>query len=494
MKTKLTKKEICLSMVTTLCSLIVLLAVMLLMIVINLVHIDVGLKDFIVMKYKNVISVAVGATLLTAIYYVYNYFENKMVLTQYTKIIETYLLLCVALLLCNVIGKFLNATARPLLFFPLMAAMMFQRKAAIFTNTVYVLLLFIFNRFLNSADATVGPSEAFGFVPMVESFSSLLTCFCCGIIGIVVLKHIKTRIGCVMLAFVLFIPVTVINLVVQLPESVNLSGVLNILLYCGLDCVLSVLAFMFFLPVFEITFSELTPFRLRELTSNHAKLIAKLKLQAPGTYNHSVVVAQLAEMCASAIGEDSELARAAAFYHDIGKLKNPEYFAENQTEYNFHSELTPELSVDIIRSHAREGAKLIKKYGLPEFFADVAVQHHGTLPIKYFYAKALNMSDGELNLATYSYSGPTPTSKIAAIIMIADASEAATRSLPDRSPANVEALVRSLIEERLDLEQFDDCNITMRELSVIKSTIVNQLTGVYHSRVAYPKLTISKNK
>ena len=494
MKTKLNKKELVISISTTVSCLIVLLAMMFLMIVINLIHADVGLKDFITIKYKHVISVVIGTTLLSAIFYVYMFFENKALLTQYTKIIEIFLLMCVALLLCNVVGKFLNATARPLVFFSLMVAMLLKRKEAIFTNTVYVLTLFIFNRFLNSADVTLGTSEAFGTIPMVESFSSLLTCFCCGIIGIIVLKHIKTRIGCVLLALVLFLPVTVINLVVQLPESMTLSGALDIVLYCAFDSVLSVLAFMFFLPLFEIMFSELTPFRLRELTSDHAKLIARLKVQAPGTYNHSLVVAQLAEMCASAIGENSELARAAAFYHDIGKLKNPEYFAENQTDYNFHSELTPELSVDIIRSHARDGAKLIKKNGLPDFFADVAIQHHGTLPIKYFYAKALKMSDGELNLTTYSYSGPTPTSKIAAIIMIADAAEAATRSLPDRSPANVESLVRSLIEERLDLEQFDDCNITMRELSIVKSTVVNQLTGVYHSRVQYPKLTISKNK
>ena len=225
-----------------------------------------------------------------------------------------------------------------------------------------------------------------------------------------------------------------------------------------------------------------------------AKLIKKLKENAPGTYSHSVVVSQLAEACAKAIGEDSELARAAAYYHDVGKLKGPEMFAENQTEYNFHDDITPELSVDIIRSHARNGAQLIKKSRLPEFFADVAIQHHGTLPIKYFYYKALKMSDGELNIENYSYSGPTPASKIAAIIMIADSSEVATRTLPDRSPEKVEAFVRTLIEERLDLGQFDNCNITMRELTVIKTTLVNQLTGVYHSRVAYPKLTISKKK
>ena len=169
-------------------------------------------------------------------------------------------------------------------------------------------------------------------------------------------------------------------------------------------------------------------------------------------------------------------------------------FAENQTEYNFHDDITPELSVDIIRSHTRNGAQLIQKSRLPEFFADVAVQHHGTMPIKYFYYKALKMSDGELNIENYSYSGPIPESKIAALIMIADSAEAATRTLPDRSPEKIEAFVRGIIEERLDLGQFDNCNITMRELTIIKSTLVSQLSGVYHSRVVYPKLSVSKKK
>ena len=231
---------------------------------------------------------------------------------------------------------------------------------------------------------------------------------------------------------------------------------------------------------------------MRELTSDSSKLIRVMKQQALGTYNHSLVVAQLAEACAIAIGEDGELARAAAYYHDVGKLKGPEMFAENQSEYDLHRELTPELSVDIIRSHAREGAKLIKKYKLPEFFADVAVQHHGTMPIKYFFAKALKMSDGELNAGNYSYAGPVPNSKIAAIIMICDASEAAARSLSDRSPEKVATLVSSLVEERMNMEQFVDCDITMRELTIITRTVINQLSGVYHMRVKYPKLVLSR--
>jgi putative nucleotidyltransferase with HDIG domain len=238
-------------------------------------------------------------------------------------------------------------------------------------------------------------------------------------------------------------------------------------------------------------FAELTVFRLRELTSDQAKLIKKLKKEAFGTYNHSVVVAQLAEACASEIGENAELARAVAYYHDMGKLKDPQMFTENQTDFNVHDQLTPELSADIIRSHARDGATLIKKHRLPEIFADIAVQHHGTMPIKFFYARALKMSDGELRAETYSYNGTTPRTKIAAILMIVDASEAAARSLTDRSPETVEALVRNLIEERIDLDQFAECDITMRELTIIKRTIVSQLSGVYHSRVSYPKIKIS---
>lgn len=481
-RTKLSKKEIFYGIVTMIVCTVALAAVMFLMITINN-----GSEIFTFMKenVNNVIIVAVSLCALSIITYCFFYFENKSVIAGGAKIVEIYFLMAITFLLCFVVGKFLNPTARPLAFFALMMAMVLRRRDAVFVNAVFALILFIFTQMLNTRDTT-----------QIESFASILTVFCAGIVGIFFLKWIKTRIGCVMIVFVLLIPVLIINAVIQLPTDSALTWQhsLDVLLYGTLDCVFSVVLFLFLLPVVEIMFAELTPFRLRELTSDNAKLIKMLKTNALGTYNHSIVVAQLAEACADAIGEDPELARAAAYYHDVGKLKNPEMFAENQSEYNMHQELTPELSVDIIRSHARDGAKLIRKHHLPEFLADVAIEHHGTMPIKYFYAKALKMSDGELNVENYSYSGPTPTTKIAAIIMIVDCSEAATRSLPDRSPEKVEALVRGLIEERMNLDQFVDCDITMRELNVIARTVVNSLTGVYHSRVAYPKLVLSKKK
>jgi putative nucleotidyltransferase with HDIG domain len=241
-------------------------------------------------------------------------------------------------------------------------------------------------------------------------------------------------------------------------------------------------------------FNCLTVYRLRELTSHDAKLLKKLRAEAPGTFNHSVSVAQLAESCAAALGENADYARAAAYYHDVGKLHQPEYFTENQGDYNLHDELTPELSADIIRSHTQDGCELIRSHHLPQFFADVAVQHHGTLPIRYFYAKALKMTDGELNIEDFSYPGPKPQTRIAAIIMIADAAEASVRALPNRTQEKVEETVRKIIEERMELEQFSDCEITMYDLATIRRTLVDTPTGVYHHRVSYPSLRYKKTK
>ena len=447
-----------------------------------------GFGKYFVDNQQSLLTVAVSIAVLVAMLYCYFVFENKYVLSRFAKTAEMFLIMYIVLVIDYVMSKYVDSMARPVAFIALLCATLFRRRDAIFINTVFSLIILTLDRF---SDVT------YMYEAQTASYASLLCSFCAGLVAVFVFNSIKTRFQSVLLAFILLIPVEVINCIIILPVSAGTmpaTEIFDLMIFGALSCIISVMLYMFILPLFEMLFSEMTVFRLRELTSDGAKLIKKLKENAPGTYSHSVVVSQIVEACAKAIGEDPELARAAAYYHDVGKLKGPEMFAENQNEYNFHDDITPELSVDIIRSHTRNGAQLIKKSRLPEFFADVAIQHHGTMPIKYFYYKALKMSDGELNIDNYSYSGPIPEAKIAALIMIADSSEAATRTLPDRSPEKVEAFVRSLIEERLDMGQFDNCNITMRELTIVKSTIVNQLTGVYHSRVAYPKLTVSKKK
>lgn len=483
MKNKLTNKEIALSVICFILGMTLFMLIVFLMLTLN----EGGnVFSYIGDHVHNFVTVAVTIAVLTALTFCYFWFENKTVLSKPSRILEIFILFSIAAAGYAIIARFIGPVARPASFVAMMLIMLSGRRDAIFLNSVYAIIMLVIDRYANEQ---VG--EVFN---IYVSYASFLATFCSGIVAIFLFKNIKTRIGSVMAGIVLLAPVLVINAAILLVTTKLTTEyiLVDFLLFSALDCIFSVIAFFFLLPVFEVVFAHLTPFRLRELTSDNAKIIKLLKQNALGTYNHSVVVAQLAEACAAAIGEDPELARTAAYYHDVGKLKSPEMFAENQSEVNIHQQLTPELSADIIRSHTRDGAKLIKKNHLPEFLAEVAVEHHGTMPIKYFYAKALKMSDGELRMGTYSYNGPTPTSKIAAIIMIADSSEAATRSLTDRSPEKVEALVKSLIEERMNLDQFVDCDITMRELSIIAVTIATQLSGVYHSRVAYPKLTVSK--
>lgn len=495
-KTKLSQKEIAVSILLFIFGVALQAGLIFLMLLLRN-YVRNGTGDFGKILYDNrdvIITVSIALVVIFVLTYFYLFFENKNLLASGSKITELFLLVFVCYAICAVMDMKDDdmSMARPLLLFALLAGKLCKRKDAIFLNTIFAFVL-VLNRYLTLLVEQSG-SHLGDF--QVELIIRLLIIFCGGIVAIFMIQRVKTRMGSVMVTFVLFIPVITLNMAMQLPyiKTGIWERAGDITLYSALNCIFSMLLFMFLLPIFEWIFAELTTFRLRELTSDSSKLIKKLKENASGTYNHSIVVAQLAESCAIAINEDAELARAAAYYHDIGKLKNPEMFTENQSGYNMHNELTPELSVDIIRSHARDGARLIKSHHLPEIFADVALQHHGTMPIKYFYAKALKLSDGTLNPVNYSYMGPTPTSKIAAIIMICDASEAAARSLSDRSPEKVEALVKSLVEERMNMDQFVDCDITLKELSVIIRTLVNNLTGVYHSRIEYPKLTLTKHQ
>lgn len=445
--------------------------------------------NFIKTNPYNVIFVASAVVFLSVLAYGFLLFECKELLGNVVKLIELFILLDLSVVASFLLGKYLDPHARPFAFFAIMCATLLGRRIALFCNVINALLIFVIDLNINF-DITVAGNTA----EIWQYCAGLLISFCAGTLVIFFSHKVKTRLQSILLVFLLLIPIELIIAVMEIFFTVSgeVESKAMLLAYGALGALFSVLLYIVLMPVFELVFAEITVFRLREITSPNAKLIKKLKNEAPGTYNHSVVVAQLTEACAVAIGEDGELARAAAYYHDMGKLKSPEMFTENQSEYNLHNELTPELSVEIIRSHATYGAKLIKKYHLPEFLSDVAVQHHGTLPIKYFYAKALRMTDGEIDMANYSYAGPTPQSRIAAIIMIADASEAASRSLTNRSPSKIEALVGSIIEERINLDQFTDCPITMRDLTVITSTITQALTGVYHSRISYPKIKIGK--
>ncbi|WP_276308566.1 HD family phosphohydrolase [Thermoflavimicrobium daqui] len=244
-----------------------------------------------------------------------------------------------------------------------------------------------------------------------------------------------------------------------------------------------------FLPIFESLFGILSPLRLLELANPNHPLLRKLLIETPGTYHHSIIVGNLSESAAEAIGADGLLARVGAYYHDVGKIKRPQFFIENQiNRQNPHDKISPNLSKTIIVSHARDGVEMLKQHKIPKPIQDIAAQHHGTTLIKYFYHKAQKESHGTQVLEEdYRYPGPKAQFKEAAIVGICDCVEAAVRSLARPTPARIENLVRKIIHDRLDDGQFDECHLTLKELDLIARSVCETLQGIFHSRIEYPE-------
>ncbi|MBN8250454.1 HD family phosphohydrolase [Priestia flexa] len=261
------------------------------------------------------------------------------------------------------------------------------------------------------------------------------------------------------------------------------SGIISSVLAIGL------------LPFFESGFGILSTMKLIELSSPNHPLLRKILTETPGTYHHSVMVANLSEAACETIGANGLLARVGAYYHDIGKTKRPQYFIENQMNIrNPHDALSPKVSKNIITSHTTDGAAILRKHKLPKEIVDIAEQHHGTSLLKFFYHKALEQTEEEIKEEDYRYEGPKPQTKEAAVICIADSVEAAVRSMPNPTPEKIEKLVRSIINDRVEDEQFIECDITLKELELIRQALCETLNGIFHSRIEYPELKKQKVK
>lgn len=239
------------------------------------------------------------------------------------------------------------------------------------------------------------------------------------------------------------------------------------------------------LPLFEAAFGMLSTMKLIELSNPNHPLLKKILTETPGTYHHSVMVANLSDAACEAIGADGLLARVGCYYHDIGKTVHPQYFIENQSHGNLHDQLPPEKSRDLILAHAKDGAAILRKHKMPKELIDIAEQHHGTTLLKFFYYKAKEQNK-QLSEHQYRYDGPKPQTRENAIIMIADSLEAAVRSMKAPSPEKIREMVDSITEDKLKDGQFDDCDITLKELRKAKAVMCETLNGIFHSRIAYP--------
>ena len=266
-----------------------------------------------------------------------------------------------------------------------------------------------------------------------------------------------------------------------------------IFLFLLLSGFLSFLLPVILMPYLSYVFEDSSVLLWAELSNPNQPLLKDLITQAPGTYHHSLMVANISANCVEAIGGDSQLARVACYYHDIGKLEHPLFFIENLpgNMESPHKMLSAEESVHIIFNHVTKGVEILKQHQLPQSVIDICAQHHGTTLMKYFYAEALK-NNPDVKEEDFRYPGPKPQTKEAAIINIVDSAEAATRAMKEPSLEKVEALVHSIIMNRLEDEQFVECDITMKEIAIVEKMIVTSLNGTFHSRIEYP--TIKKQE
>ena len=247
------------------------------------------------------------------------------------------------------------------------------------------------------------------------------------------------------------------------------------------------------LPIFESIFNIVTPLKLLELANPNQPLMKRLLLEAPGTYHHSLMVGNLAEAAAEAINANALLARVGAYYHDVGKLKRPGFFKENQLSDNPHERMTPNLSTMVITSHTTDGMAIAEKYKVPQAVRDIISQHHGTTLVAYFYHKAKNGDQGEnVREEDFRYPGPKPATKEAAVVMLADSVEAAVRSAAEKTEDKIETIVRNIIKDKLDDGQLDLCDLTLKELDLIVKSFIHIFGGYFHEREEYPEVKARK--
>ncbi|MEE8604059.1 MAG: HDIG domain-containing metalloprotein [Candidatus Aminicenantaceae bacterium] len=257
------------------------------------------------------------------------------------------------------------------------------------------------------------------------------------------------------------------------------------------------LAFLF-LPVFEMLFGFATQAKLHELTNSDLPIFRQMALEAPGSYHHSLIVASLAEQAADEIKIDSLLVKAGALYHDIGKIKRPEYFIENRTRtHDMHKDLKPAMSALVILNHVKEGVELAKKLKLPRKILEIIETHHGKSLVRYFFEKAKDTYDPEMQKIgeeSYRYPGPLPKSKGAALVMLADAVEAASRSLKKPTKSNLRSVISEIFNTALQDGQLDDCEISIKELVDVAEIFLETLDTIYHPRVEYPGFDFEMKK
>jgi putative nucleotidyltransferase with HDIG domain len=355
----------------------------------------------------------------------------------------------------------------PIVILPLVLKAFFDARLGLFSYVLTVLLL--------------------GFI-VPNSFEFIFLQIIAGIVTILTISELYKRAN----LFISVIQITTVYYVAYLAFSIIQEGNAKALVWDKfIYFALNGGATLFVLPliyIFEKIFGLVSDESLKELSNTNNKLLRELAEKAPGTFQHSLQVANLAEASANEVHANSMLVRTGALYHDIGKMENPMYFTENQsTNVNPHNELTPKDSAKIIINHVIKGVELAKKNHLPDRIIDFIRTHHGTTLVYYFYKMEENQNGGEVDTSYFQYPGPIPFSKETAILMICDSVEAASRSLKEPTAQVLDDLVEKIVTKQLEGGQFMNADITFKELQIIKKVLKKKLKNIYHLRIEYPE-------
>ena len=420
------------------------------------------------------IGIAAIVLLLEILMVAYIYLFNKNVLDKTDKLLML-LIIVVGTLIISMAVSTISIYLMPVAMAAVLIAILLEARLALLVNLCLTILVSI----------VTGNDIMFIFMALLG-----------GTAGVFMVRNIQRRTN----IFVSGIIISLVNAVTILAIGFLISSeVVKVLMYGfygvlnGLLCSILTVGT---LPLWEYLFRVVTPLKLVELFNPNEPLLKKLLIEAPGTYHHSIIVGNLSESAADAIGGNPLLARVGAFYHDIGKIKRPYLFKENQlSAENPHDKLNPSLSSLIITGHVKDGIELAKKYNLPIEVRDFIQQHHGDTLVAYFYHKAKNSENGEnVDEQSFRYSGPKPQTKETAIVMLADSVEAAVRSISSPTKDKVQKLIDKIIQDKLMDGQLDETNLTLKELEIIKRTFLKSVLGIFHERIEYPNSDIKEMK
>ena len=415
------------------------------------------------------IYIALGVLVIIVMYLQYGYIHKyyPAINKEFSKIVMISILNVFPVILARLFGMMSNYII-PLACMPMLITLLLNYKISLVFSMLNVILI----------------GGAVGFNPNIIILAILNV-----VLGGTLLRKMQQRNDILYSSITVAVLSSILTFSVGTLTTNNFMEILADSTFAAAGAILSGILTIGVLPFFESTFDIVTNAKLLELSNPNNPLLKKLLMEAPGTYHHSILVANLAELAAEQVGGNPLLARIGAYYHDVGKTKRPYFFRENQFgKKNPHDRLKPEISSKIIISHVKEGSELAKEYNLPKTIHDFIVTHHGETLVKYFYLTVKNNSENpdEVKEEDFKYPGPKPMSKEQGIVMLADSTEAAVRSINEPTEEKIEKMVNNIIDDKLASGQLDNCDLTLRDISKIKKCFLKALNGIHHERIEYP--------